>query len=452
MTQHIRVSALVLVTLFGANLSGDWKPVPGRIITQSPDDVDPANPLAEYPRPQLVRNHWVNLNGLWDYAVTRVNDPQPTEFEGQILVPFCIESAFSGVKRQFTPNDRLWYSRSFDAPSLAEGERLRLNFGAVDYEATVLVNGKQVGTHKGGYDSFSFDITDAAQPGENTLVVSVLDAQNGPKGRQSVGAFDNPRFIFYTATSGIWQTVWLEKVPANQVSSLKITPNIDQETVAVTVFADAGTAHVTVKDGDKIVSQAQGKPGAAIVLDVPDAKLWSPESPLLYDLEITLGDDKVHPDIPIFLGANTGHGKKGHPQLERDEENKAAFLLRHFFPEKVDGPLLSPTVVERVTENGILEVTVRFPAGSGEESGRIWWMYDRAPDGSPRYLSELIPDANAAEKIHDPERGEWTVEIKRNSDASRIDFFSNHRKTVHYVGKAYATYLSCPYTRLELGK
>ena len=159
-----------------------------------------------------------------------------------------------------------------------------------------------------------------------------------------------------------------------------------------------------------------------------------------------------HPDIPIFLGANTGHGKKGHPQLERDQENKAAFLLRHFFPEKVDGTLLSPPVVEHVSENGILKVTVRFPAGSGEESGRIWWMVDRAPDGSPRYLSELIPDANSAEMIKNPDRGQWKAGIELDPSASRIDFFSNHRKTVHYGGKAYATYLSSPYTRVELGK
>jgi hypothetical protein len=138
--------------------------------------------------------------------------------------------------------------------------------------------------------------------------------------------------------------------------------------------------------------------------------------------------------------------------LERDQQNKAAFLLRHFFPEKVDGTLLAPPEVGRVIENGILNVTVRFPAGTGEESGRIWWMVDRAPDGSPRYLTELIPDANSAEMIQDPVSGQWRAEIEFDPSASRIDFFSNHRKTVHYGSKAYATYLSCPYTRVELGR
>ena len=159
-----------------------------------------------------------------------------------------------------------------------------------------------------------------------------------------------------------------------------------------------------------------------------------------------------HPDIPIYLGANTGHGKRGHPKLERDQQNKAAFLLRHFFPDGVSGPLLGPPTVEHSLVEGALEVIVRFPAGSKEESGRIWWMFDRAPDGSPQYLSEPIPDDNFVEMRHDPRRGVWVAEIELDPKARRIDFFSNHRKTVRYAGKAYATYLSCPYTRVEIGE
>ena len=159
-----------------------------------------------------------------------------------------------------------------------------------------------------------------------------------------------------------------------------------------------------------------------------------------------------HPDIPVFLGANTGHGKRGHPRLEREQQNKAAFLLQHFFPEKVQGKLLTPPVVEHETKNDLLKVTVRFPADSREQSGRIWWMFDRAPDGSPRYLSELIPDANSAEMQHAARKGEWTAEISLKPNASHIDFFSNHRKTVQYQGKKYVTYLSCPYTRVQLRK
>ena len=154
-----------------------------------------------------------------------------------------------------------------------------------------------------------------------------------------------------------------------------------------------------------------------------------------------------HPDLPVYLGANTGHGKKGHPQTERDEQNKTAFLLNHFF----DGvePLLTPPSVKTEIHDDTLKVTVRFPPNSGDESGRIWWMFDRAPDGSPKYISELIPDENTAEMTHDAKRGVWTASINLDPKATSIDFFTNHRKTVHHGTKAYATYLSCPYTRVS---
>ena len=287
-------AALTAVAASSGLRAADWKPVPGHIMTQWAEKVDPANPLPEYPRPQLERGNWVNLNGLWDYAVTPKDAPQPASFEGKILVPFCIESALSGVKRKFTDKDRLWYSREFTPPTLGSGERLLLNFDAVDHDATVLLNGKEIGTHKGGYDAFSFDITDSVKPGANTLVVSVIDdTDGGPHGKQKVSAFDKPDGIMYTATSGIWQTVWLEKVPANHITGLKITPDIDQGTLTVVVNGKEGNAKVTVLDGGKEVASQSGKAGEPIVLKIPEAKLWSPDSPFLYDLAVTLGSDSV---------------------------------------------------------------------------------------------------------------------------------------------------------------
>jgi hypothetical protein len=156
-----------------------------------------------------------------------------------------------------------------------------------------------------------------------------------------------------------------------------------------------------------------------------------------------------HPDIPLYLGANTGHGKRGHPQLEH-QANKDAFLLKHFFPDKVEGNLLTPPSVAHSVADGVLSVTVRFPQHSGAETGRIWWIFDRAPDGSPNYLSQLIPDGNTREMTQNADS--WTVEIPLAPGASRIDVFSNHRKTLRYAGVSYATYLSSPYTRVELGK
>lgn len=157
-----------------------------------------------------------------------------------------------------------------------------------------------------------------------------------------------------------------------------------------------------------------------------------------------------HPDIPLYLGANTGHGKRGHPRLEKDQQNKAAFLLKHFLPEQVQGSLLSPPHLMHRLKNGILKVEVNFPGNSPAESGRIWWIFDRAPDGSPNYLNELIPDENVLEMRYDPNLDAWTAEIPIKSKMSRIDFFTNHRKTIRHNNESYATYLSSPYTRIHL--
>jgi hypothetical protein len=159
---------------------------------------------------------------------------------------------------------------------------------------------------------------------------------------------------------------------------------------------------------------------------------------------------KHHPDIPVYLGANTGHGRKRpHPRMERDQQNKAAFLLRHFFPNEV-GPLLpAPSTTYEITKE-ILNVRVTFPPDAGEETGRIWWIYDRPADGSPGYLNKLIPDDHCGEMDHDETTKSWAVAIELNSNASRIDFFSNHRKTIRYHGRPHTTYISSPYTRVEI--
>ena len=345
MITRYNIAPLLLSSLLStlpALHAADWKPVPGRIMTEWADKVDPNNTLPEYPRPQLVRDNWVNLNGLWDYAVTPKDASQPVQFSGKILVPFCIESALSGVKRKFTDKDRLWYSREFTPPTLAKGERLLLNFGAVDYEATVILNGKELGKHRGGYDAFSFDITDALKPGANTLVVSVLDSTgDGPIGKQKVSAFDKPDGILYTPTSGIWQTVWLEKVPGNFITSLKITPDIDQGTLTVVVNGKEGNAKVSVLDSGKEITSQSAKAGEQIVLKIPDAKLWSPDSPFLYDLKVTLGSDAVT-SYAGMRKISKGKDDKGflRPMLNNKPIYMAGPLDQGFWP---DGIYTAPT-------------------------------------------------------------------------------------------------------------
>ena len=199
---------------FIATAADTWKPAQGPLMTKWAKDVSPKNAHKEYPRPQMVREDWQNLNGLWDYAVTAKDAPTPTQWAGKILVPFPIQSALSGVMTNVNENQRLWYARKFTIPRGWQTKRVLLNFGAVDWDTTVWVNGKEVSRHSGGYDSFTCDITDTLHAkSENEIVVSVWDPSDAgpqPRGKQ----VRKPGGIWYTPSSGIWQTVWLEPVGA----------------------------------------------------------------------------------------------------------------------------------------------------------------------------------------------------------------------------------------------
>ena len=275
-----------------------WQPAPAALKTRWAGQVDPATVHPEYPRPQLVRERWVNLNGLWDHAVRPTDGARPESFDGPILVPFPIESALSGVKKGVKPDETLWYRRTFDLERPAEGTRFLLHFGAVDWEAVVHVNGKEVGRHKGGYDPFTFDVTDALdldREGQE-IVVAVTDPTDSgsqPRGKQVL----KPEGIWYTPVTGIWQTVWLEPVPEKRIDALKIVPDVDGGRVLVTptvVGGDAGEpVRVVVFDGDAAIAEVAGPAGEALAIPIPDPKLWGPDSPFLYDLKATVGDDAV---------------------------------------------------------------------------------------------------------------------------------------------------------------
>ncbi|MGH7134263.1 MAG: sugar-binding domain-containing protein, partial [Pirellulales bacterium] len=227
--------ALTLIAAYSHVTAAEWQPAKGPLKTRWAKDVDPKQPLNEYPRPQLARETWQNLNGLCDYAILPKDAPRPEKFEGQVLVPYPIESALSGVMKRVGPDQRLWYRLKF-TPNLnctAQQRRL-LHVGAVDWQTEEWLNGQEIGEHRGGYDPFSFDITDAVSgKGEQELVVSVWDPSDAgpqPRGKQ----VNKPGGIFYTPTTGIWQTVWLETVPAGYVTSLKIVPDLDGKQVKVT--------------------------------------------------------------------------------------------------------------------------------------------------------------------------------------------------------------------------
>lgn len=290
------LAALAVVLLHALPFSADAQAPPTKLRTKWAADVTADRVLPEYPRPQMVRAAWQNLNGEWDYAMTDAAAPRPQTFSGRILVPFAVQSQLSGVAAPVTDAQRVWYRRTFRAPAPARGSRLLLHFGAVDWEAHVFVNGKEVGSHTGGYDPFSFDITDALKPGgDQELVVSAWDPTDKgpqPRGKQVL----QPRSIWYTAVTGIWQTVWVEPVPAQYIKDLLLGSDAAAGTITVTITpssSSAGRARVVARDGTRVVADASAAAGQPIVLRVPQAKLWSPDSPFLYDLRVTLGGDAV---------------------------------------------------------------------------------------------------------------------------------------------------------------
>lgn len=281
------------------------------LTTPWTDSVDADNPLPDYPRPQLRRDNWLNLNGRWRYAVTQRNAPQPKSFEEEIVVPFAIESFLSGVQKQLGPNERLWYQHTFETPSLNDQQRLLLHFGAVDWEAEVWVNGYRQGIHQGGYDPFTFDITDSLVPnGAQELIVGVWDPTNlgpGAYGKQHLV----PHGIRYTAVSGIWQTVWLEVVPADRidklVSSTDLAANEVQLRIGTIGENPTDVLEATVFSGDELVAEvrtAAGRDATVVRIVMKNLRLWSPDDPFLYDVKIRMLRNEEELDfIESYFGA-----------------------------------------------------------------------------------------------------------------------------------------------------
>jgi len=294
----IKCSLIVFISFVILGCEKDhqpWKPAEGPLLTKWAKEITPDNVLPEYPRPQLIREDWLNLNGLWDYSIIEKGSVKPNDFDGNILVPFPVESALSGVKKIVGEENELWYRRTFEIPQQwQDKERVILHFGAVDWKATVWVNDQQIGNHKGGYDSFSFDITEhLTNNDQQELVVKVwdpVDQGTQPRGKQ----VSIPRGIWYTSVTGIWQTVWLEPVNKLSIESLKILPDIDKARLDVEVsISNSPENYLLISNislNGKQLSQVHTGPGNAISFDIEDQQLWTPDNPVLYDLEISLLD------------------------------------------------------------------------------------------------------------------------------------------------------------------
>lgn len=270
----------------------DWSPVGDKIHSPWVKDVNPTQPLPDYPRPQMVRNNWVNLNGLWDYAIQPKSEEKPAGWQGKILVPYPVESALSGVAKQVGKENLLWYKHHFEIPSNMKNQQIILHFGAVDWFSEVFINGSKVGEHKGGYDPFSFDITKHLnKKGKQEIVVKVYDPTDDgpqPRGKQ----INKPHGIWYTPVTGIWQTVWIEGVSPTYIQELRNTPDLDASTISVIPQVYNSIAgdqiKVEISDGGKVVATTVIHPNEAAKLIIPQPKKWSPGNPHLYDIKVSI--------------------------------------------------------------------------------------------------------------------------------------------------------------------
>lgn len=343
----------MVLALWGAlavQLHAQWKPVEGRISTQWSEQVNPDNVLPEYPRPIMERTEWKNLNGLWDYAIIEKGKHTPSVFDGKILVPFAVESSLSRVAKTVGAEKELVYRRSFDVPSSWKGKKVLLHFGAVDWKTDVWVNDVKVGSHTGGFTPFSFDITEALQRKNNTLLVKVWDPTDKgyqPRGKQ----VSRPEGIWYTPVTGIWQTVWLEPVSESYIQDLRITPDIDNSLLSLKALVKDATSkdlvEVKVFDGQQLVAQGKSINGECVQVAMPEnAKLWSPESPFLYTLKVSLKQNgKLVDEVSSYAAMRKYSSKRDANGIVRLElNNKPLFqfgpLDQGWWP---DGLYTAPT-------------------------------------------------------------------------------------------------------------
>jgi hypothetical protein len=432
------------VTPLGA---ADWKPKQGPLQTRWAKGVDPEKTHPEYPRPQLVRKDWLNLNGVWQLAFARQGEEPPfskTNLPERILVPFPVESALSGVmkrgERIWFHRDRLWYRRTFTVPKAWAGQRVLLHFGAVDWEAVVWVNGRKLGTHQGGYDPFSFDITDALKDGdEQQLIVGVWDPTDKgpqPRGKQVC----RPGGIYYTPITGIWQTVWLEPVPKVSIASLKIVPRILGGRVDVSVqlrgTADKAMIRAEVHDGDVQQVSAKGDASAVLTMRLQDVKLWSPQSPHLYPLSVDLLiDGKTVDHVDSYFGMRQvaiGKDDKGTMRLLLN--GKPLFMVgpldQGFWP---DGLYTAPT--DEALRYDV-EVTKQLGFNMTRkhvkvEPARWYYWCDRL--GLLVWQDMPSGDASVPPGRKDIERTPESAKIYERELKAMIDHLHNHPSIIMWV-------------------
>ena len=344
----VLLSAILMTTTVSA--AAEWQMKEAPMMTPWASQIDTSCPLPEYPRPQLVRNDgWLNLNGIWELRKGVVGEAYNADFDydKSILVPYPIESALSGVMEK-GDEQCYWYRRTVTIPDAMKGQRLLLHFGAVDWEAKAYVNGIEVGSHTGGYDPFTFDITDAVKAGQadQELVVYIYD-NTGVQGQMTGKQSKNPSICWYTCSSGIWQTVWLEAVPDTYISNIEMEPTLSQNWLNLNVTATDADATVDVsvkdRDGNEVATHTDGKAGSTLRITIPDAHVWSPSDPYLYDVDITLKKDGAVADkVSTYFGMRKIEVKKvdGYPRIFLNGEQifQIGPLDQGFWPDGLHTP------------------------------------------------------------------------------------------------------------------
>ena len=442
---------------------GYWRPKRAHLMTRWSRDVSPNNVWPEYPRPQLVRERWLNLNGLWNYQITDKDQTHiPGIHAGKIMVPFGIESAMSGVMKPLLPHQRLWYQRDVIIPDSWHGQSVLLHFGAVDWEATVYIDGQHLGSHRGGYDAFSFDITKHVKAGgQHSIVVSVWDPTDTywqPHGKQTL----HPGGCSYTATSGIWQTAWLEPVPPSHIEKLKMVPDLEKGVLRLEVIGRIDCKPMTVEalamDGTTPVSHSTGPIGqeftpvirgnlvtffkarsswvsTELELPIANPKLWSPDSPFLYDLKVVLrdGSGNVLDTVTSYFGMRSltvGHDALGNTRamLNGKPMLMPGSLDQGFWP---DGVYTAPTDealrFDIATERQLGFNTVRKHVKVESQRWYYWadklglMVFQDMPtgnDGNPQTDRPTSPEA----------ADQWKTEVRRH-----IEQLGNHPSVVCWI-------------------
>jgi beta-galactosidase/beta-glucuronidase len=335
MTNKILISILLLLVLSSSVLHAQWKPAGDKIKTEWSETIDTENVLVEYPRPIMERKEWKNLNGLWDYSITEYGNHKPEKKDGLILVPFPVESSLSGVMEEVGSSREVWYNTNFTIPAGWDGKNIILHFGAVDWKADVWINDIKIGSHSGGYAPFSFHITPFLNNEESQqLTVKVWDPTDDgpqPRGKQ----VKEPEGIWYTPVTGIWQTVWLEPVNEKSINDLRFTPNIDNNTIKMSLESEKATygdfVEVTVYDGPEIIATAKASVTQEIEIPLKNPKLWSPESPFLYKTTVSLiSDGEVTDEVKSYFAMRKISSKRDENGVVRMQLNNEDYF--HFGP------------------------------------------------------------------------------------------------------------------------